>query len=110
MTINSILLNLLQTNSYIQTSAPWDLAQPKQQAELDRIIYLCAESTRICGILLQPYMPTKMKQLLDMLGVSDDARLVANATLGADSYYGSPSSSLERGTQGVLFPPLSSHF
>jgi methionyl-tRNA synthetase len=54
----------------MQHSAPWELVaskDPKDITELDRIIYLCAEALRVCGILLQPYMPNKMAKLLDML-------------------------------------------
>lgn len=110
MSIHSIILISLQTNAYIQSRAPWELNQPKDEQQLDRVIYLCAESIRICGILLQPYMPSKMKQLLDMLGVADNARLYANAVLGSDKDYGVPKFPLGTGTQGILFPPLSSHF
>ncbi len=94
----------------MQASAPWDLNKPGDEEQLDRVIYLCMESIRICGVLLQPYMPAKMKQLLDMLGVAEDARLYANTTLGSDTDYGQPTSSLGEGMQEALFPPLSSHF
>ena len=55
-------------------------------------------------------MPSKMKQLLDMLGVADDARSYANAVLGSDKDYGEPNYPLGTGSEGILFPPLSSHF
>lgn len=93
----------------MQSRAPWDLLEPERQEQLDRIIYLCADSLRICGILLQPYMPAKMKQLLDMLGVADDARMYANASLGNDRDYGEPKYENNKETE-VLFPSLSSHF
>ena len=99
----------LQTNAYMQHTAPWNLLEPEKQAQLDRIIYVCADSLRICAILLQPYMPSKMKQLLDMLGVSEDARMYANASLGKDKDYGEPKYKIDKNRE-VLFPPLSSHF
>lgn len=99
----------MQTNGFIQSSAPWDLTQEKDQEKLNRVICISAESMRICGILLQPYMPSKMKQLLDMLGVADNARMYSNAGIGSDGHYGNPKYPLGTGTQGVLFPPLSSH-
>lgn len=92
----------------MQFSAPWDLGEPEQQEQLDRVIYLCTESLRICGILLQPFMPAKMKQLLDMLGVAEDARMYSNADLGNDQEYGDPKDEIGKGTE-VLFPPLSSY-
>lgn len=102
-------LTLSQTNAYMQASAPWDLGDPKKQEQLDRVIYLCAESLRICGILLQPFMPAKMKQLLDMLGVAEDKRMYKNASLGEDQDFGEPRIEIGKETE-VLFPPLTSHF
>ena len=93
----------------MQSSAPWNLVEPEMQEQLDRVIYLCVDSLRICGILLQPYMPAKMKQLLDMLGVAENARMYADASLGKDRDYGEPKSEISQKTE-VLFPPLSSHF
>ena len=94
----------------MQSCAPWNLIEPEDRERLDRIIYICSESIRICGILLQPYMPSKMKKLLDMLGVADDARMYSNAKIGSDWDYGKPEHPLHYRGQGVLFPPLSSHF
>lgn len=83
---------------------------PPQPDKVDPIIFLCAESIRICGILLQPYMPSKMKILLDMLGVKNDARGFIDTKFGADGLYGKSFIDVGRGQQGVLFPPLRSHF
>lgn len=94
----------------MQSSAPWDLNKPEDEEQLDKVIYLCAESIRICGILLQPYMPAKMKQLLDMLGVANDARSYANTLVGSDHDFGQPMSSPEEDMHRVLFPSLTSHF
>ena len=55
-------------------------------------------------------MPSKMKQLLDMLGVAGDKRLYSHAILGSDKDYGEPKSPLGTGSQDMLFPPLSSDF
>lgn len=54
-------------------------------------------------------MPAKMKQLLDMLGVDEHARMFKNARLGKDQDYGEPKYETGKETE-VLFPPLSSHF
>lgn len=40
------------------------------------------ESLRVCGILLQPFIPSKAAQLLDALGVNDHQRSMAFAELG----------------------------
>ena len=44
----------------------------------------------MAGILLQPFMPNKMKTLLERLGVHADHRMAKHAVLGMDSQYGSP--------------------
>ena len=111
--LRGIMDVVYSTNSYMQTAQPWAVAKESTDiAQLESIIYLCAESLRICGILLQPYMPLKMKSLLDMLGVEPGRRLFANAILGADDTYGTPlpGVSLGQGLEGVLFPPLSIEF
>ena len=53
-------------------------------------------------------MPGKMTQLLDMLGVAEDARMFSNADLGQDREYGEPKCKIGEKTE-VLFPPLSSY-
>ena len=87
----------------MQHDAPWDLTSPEQQDDKNSCIYMCAESIRICGILLQPFMPAKMKQLLDTLGVAEDSRLFINATFGSDADYGDVPAE-----QKSLFPALTS--
>lgn len=77
---------------------------------VDTTIYLCAETLRIVGILLQPYMPDKANQLLDMLGVAADMRSFDHAQLGMDADYGISKVDLGRGHVGALFPPLASDF
>ena len=54
-------------------------------------------------------MPAKMKQLLDLLGVAEDARMYSNATLGKDQEYGEPKYKIGKKPE-VLFPPLTSYF
>ena len=51
-----------------------------------------------------------MKMLLDMLGVSQDARKYENTLLGSDLSFGKPFIELGKGREGVLFPPLRSDF
>jgi methionyl-tRNA synthetase len=74
------------------------------------IIYYAAESLRICGILLQPFMPSKMEQLLDMIGVDVGRRSYADASLGLDLNYGHPKFSLGKGPDSTLFPPLTAEW
>lgn len=91
----------------MQLTYPWNLVKNDKMPnpELDRIIYQCAESLRIVGILLQPFMPSKMELLLNMLGVKPEARSFEHANRpGID--YGKSTLPLGKGTEGTLFPPL----
>ena len=85
---------------------------PNENTQRDAkvIIYYAAESLRICGILLQPFMPAKMKRLLDMLGVDEDKRLFEQARFGADFDFGVPLCDLGEGADASLFPPLTAEW
>lgn len=73
----------------------------------ESIIFDCAEAVRIAGIMLQPYMPTKAGEILDMLGVSKNRRTFADAVYGVDHTYGTSTwTTSERGEYGTIFPPL----
>jgi methionyl-tRNA synthetase len=93
-------------------SKPWDsileYAPGEPGEDVDRTIYLAAEALRITGILLQPYMPNKAKDLLDQLGVQEGRRTLAYCQPGADLEYGTSMVTLGRKHEGVLFPPLAS--
>ncbi|KAH0541657.1 hypothetical protein FGG08_003888 [Glutinoglossum americanum] len=107
--LEAIMSTIYRTNKYLQEAAPWDLTtrtDPESKAQLNRIIYLSAEAIRVCGILLQPYMPGKMAQLMDILGVDPERRTFEHAKLGRDTAYGTPKTDLGRGLEKVLFPPL----
>lgn len=76
---------------------------------MQRIIFHTAEALRISGILLQPYMPTKARQILDMLGVQEGRRGFADAVVGGDLGYGRAiGEGVEKGKgkYGTIFPPL----
>ncbi|KAL8826537.1 MAG: hypothetical protein Q9191_003741 [Dirinaria sp. TL-2023a] len=104
--LREIMNGIFKTNEYMQKAAPWKA----DEEQADKIIFLCSESVRICGILLQPYMPSKMKDLLDQLGVDPMKRNLENTKFGSDSTYGTPTVPTGQGQEGVLFPPLHSAF
>lgn len=101
----------MQTNKYLQDASPWSLP-PRSERDgpipADRVFFLVAESLRMSAILLQPCMPEKAAQLLDMLGVEneDGKRNFAAARYGSDLDYGTSKVDLKKGTVGTLFPPL----
>ena len=102
-----------KTNKYLSLRQPWTLVNKSDPTEnRDRIrltVYLCAESLRICGILLQTFIPGSAKHLLDMLGVDLARRTFAHARPHEDGTYGASLVELGRGLDKVLFPPLSSN-
>ncbi|KAF2280834.1 methionyl-tRNA synthetase-like protein [Westerdykella ornata] len=100
-------------NSFFQMSSPWEKMTPfgpgEPGEEVDRIVFLGAEAMRISGILLQPYMPTKAKMLLDQLGVHESRRTIEYCGPNLDLDYGVPMIDVGKGHVGALFPPLASH-
>lgn len=107
----------------MQLASPWTLGsrtdehgrprphhQPPDLQKLDPIIYLCAESIRICAILLQPVMPGRMKHVLDLMGVDEGRRMFNDTVAGVDREYGVPTVDIGQGRIGVVFPQLTSEF
>lgn len=78
----------------------------RQQALLAGTIFVSAESIRILGILLQPFMPGKAAEMLDLLGVAPERRTFAYARMAADFSYGTPLMDISREGYAGLFPQL----
>ncbi|KAL4998752.1 tRNA synthetases class I (M)-domain-containing protein [Aspergillus recurvatus] len=93
--LEEIVEVILLTNKYFHNSEPWQNPEKKQ-----RVIFNAAESMRIMGILLQPFMPNKAKKLLDMLKVDPSRRNFSDAGYAQDATYG------ENIKKKILFPPL----
>ena len=76
--------NLIQrANKYIDENAPWALAKDMDAngARLAHVLYNLLEATRICGILLTPFMPESMEKLFAQIGVGAEARTWESADL-----------------------------
>ena len=72
-----------RANKYIDENAPWALAKD-MEANGDRlahVLYNLLEATRICGILLTPFMPESMEKLFAQIGVGTEARTWESADL-----------------------------
>ena len=86
---------------------PWERARAGDAETVDRTILVAAESLRVAGILLQPFIPGKAAEMLDRLGVNPHRRTLADARFGADLTYGVSTYAPEPGTKDIgLFPPL----
>ena len=58
------------TNQYIDKTGPWNLAKTDEGKErLKTVMYNSAESLRVLGILLNPFMPDSMSFLMKQLGI-----------------------------------------
>ncbi len=65
-----------RANKYIDETAPWVLGKDiaAHGPRLAAVLYNLLETTRICGVLLTPFMPERMEKLLDQLGACEDCR------------------------------------
>nr|WP_325298149.1 methionine--tRNA ligase [uncultured Dysosmobacter sp.] len=72
-----------RANKYIDETAPWSLARDMEAngARLAHVLYNLLEATRICGILLSPFMPESMDKLFAQIGAPADARTWESAAL-----------------------------
>ena len=127
--LREIMQGVYDANAYLQQTSPWNLVTKVRsareegddhplkapslgatEADIDRIIYLNAETLRLVGIMLQPFMPSAASRLLDMLGVDAGMRKWDWCHVGKDDSYGVPIDELGAGEKGVLFPGLTSAF
>jgi len=60
-------------NRYFAAQEPWSLKSSDPE-RMGTVLYLTAEVVRQVAILTQPFMPGSSAQLLDLLGVPEDAR------------------------------------
>lgn len=105
--LHEIMAIISATNKHLQDSEPWNVVKsdsPNATAVTEAIVYDCIEAVRIAGILLQPYMPGKAEELLDMLGVDYEQRNWEDAIYGMGGAYGN--CGVEKGRMRTLFPPL----
>lgn len=63
-----------RTNKYIDETQPWVLAKDESlKAELASAMAHLAESLRMAAVMLQPFLPNAPKQIIEQLGLSEDA-------------------------------------
>jgi len=85
--IIAIMDVLRACNVYVQHEQPCILAKSSNdidQQRLQTLIYLTFECLRICGILLQPIIPTISKQLLDILNIDPTNRTLHDCNILID--------------------------
>ncbi len=67
-----------EANRYFASEEPWRLTKT-DPARRDTVLYVTAETLRNVAIMAQPVVPDAAGRLLDLLGVSPEARTFAHA-------------------------------
>jgi methionyl-tRNA synthetase len=69
-------------NRFVDTTQPWALAKrPDQRAKLDTVLYALAESLRLLGIVLSPFLPEAAAKIRAGLGQAGEP-VMADAQWG----------------------------
>ena len=69
--INDIMTFIRGINVFMEKNEPWKLVKSdKEQA--GNILYHCAESLRLAAVMLSPVMPSKTKDILNILGTNNE--------------------------------------
>ncbi len=73
--LEEVFKAIQRANKYIDENAPWVLAKnPEDHPRLARVLYNLLETTRICGVLLTPFMPGSMEKLFGQIGAPEACR------------------------------------
>ena len=72
-----------RANKYIDETAPWALAKDMEAngQRLAHVLYNLLETTRICGILLSPFMPESMEKLFVQIGAAAEIQTWESAAV-----------------------------
>ncbi|MEG0679866.1 MAG: class I tRNA ligase family protein, partial [Carnobacterium sp.] len=72
--LSNIWVLISRANKYIDETEPWKVAKNEEEKQvLESIMVHLAESLRISGILLQPFLTQGPKELFRQLGIEDEA-------------------------------------
>ncbi len=73
--LEEVFKAIQRANKYIDENAPWVLAKnPEDHPRLAYVLYNLLETTRICGVLLTPFMPGSMEKLFGQIGAPEACR------------------------------------
>ena len=74
--LDEVFKVIQRANKYIDENAPWALAKDMEAngKRLAHVMYNLLEATRICAILLTPFMPESMDKLFQQIGAGEDCR------------------------------------
>ena len=80
--IEEVLQLVRQVNKYLEAAAPWKLAKTDLE-KAGTVLFTATEALRICAVLLQPVMPCKSGQVLDVLGAQGSSPVWGGLKPGA---------------------------
>ena len=74
--LDEVFKVIQRANKYIDENAPWALAKDMEAngTRLAHVLYNLLEATRICGILLTPFMPESCEKLFAQIGAPAEAQ------------------------------------
>ena len=74
--LEEVFKAIQRANKYIDECMPWALAKDMEHngARLAHVLYNLLEATRICGILLSPFMPSSCEKLFAQIGTCEECR------------------------------------
>ena len=77
-----------RANKYIDETAPWALAKDEANKErLESVLYHLCEALRVCGILLNAYLPSTAPKMMEQLGLTAADIDLTKAVYGAQESY-----------------------
>jgi methionyl-tRNA synthetase len=92
------------TNQYIDKTGPWNLAKTDEGKErLKTVMYNAAESLRVLGILLFPFIPKSCESLMQQLGVE---KTIEEQGMSSLDNWGGLSSGTQTQKAKQLFPRI----
>ncbi len=81
--LQSIWSLVTRANQYVDQTAPFKLAKdPAQAKRLDEVLYNLAETCRVLGVLIQPFLPGTAAKIYLQLGLNDVPNKLADAVWG----------------------------
>ncbi len=74
--LDEVFKVIQRANKYIDESMPWALAKDMEAngPRLAHVLYNLLEATRICGILLTPFLPASCEKLFAQVGADESCR------------------------------------
>ena len=81
--LDQVFKVIQRANKYIDESTPWVLSKDMEAngKRLAHVLYNLLETTRICGVLLTPFIPDSCEKLFDQIGSCENCRTWESAAV-----------------------------